>query len=237
MKSFVLLAVCAALMAVSLGLVAGCAQNRSTEVGLAVMHLQVPPIPPERRAYVSRHNLIANQVFRARFPTHAVVSGEGRGSNYHHFNVIFGSAAGLPTLMEQNQNAVEEAEGRFVNPEPGWKADTGYAYMWGWWPIGYTPFVRVGAEGRAAILVFIDLAANPDRHRIVLLSGSRIEVVSKDDPNVVLGEIAENQVNWAIDVWDDNGTLRATPPYELPAADPLRAVSEKLAPLQKFIDP
>lgn len=234
MKSFAMSVTTAALLAVSFLYLSGCANHQSPDVGLALMHLQAPPVPAQRTAYVSRHKLPVNKAFRAWHPTHANVSGEGKGSSYHHFDVLFGALNKIPPLMLQNQQAgIEEevAEGRFVNSEPGWQVDSGFAYLWGWWPVGHTSFVRVGAEGRSGLLLVIE----GQTHRIVLISGSKIKIESTDDPPAKLGEI--EKPNWMIEVSVVEGVIKAEPPKELPAGDPLLDVIQRLEPLQKFISP
>lgn len=218
--------------ALLLSFCAGCAQQGESLVSLAALREGEAAVAADRSAVVWRHRLAANQKYMARYPTIATVQGEGlTAQKYHDFHVIFGLPAGLEPLDIQQED-LTQAESRFKNPEPSWEIVTGYGYLWGWWPIGYTPFVRVGSEGRAAFLLFVESATH---HRVVLLSGEKATIKVRDELGDGTRELASP--NFVVDVKADGGAIELSAPYELPADDRLVPVIEKLQLMQRLAAP
>lgn len=212
---------------------AGCASNSDSHINFAAMReAEITNGGPARSAYVWRHRLAPNQKFMARFPTLATVQGEGDEQRYHDFNVIFGLPAGLEPMRHGEQQGTEEAEVRFKNPDPAWEMINGYGLMWGWWPVGYSPFVRIGAEGRMAVLVFVE---STTKHRIVQLAEGKVTVSLREE----IGQGSKDIIKpgWAIDATSVDGVVTLTNAYEVPADDPILEMIEKLEAIKRFAEP
>ncbi len=168
--------------------------------------------------YRSGHNTMVN------------IEGVSSATQYHNFSVLFGPhdktylqnrtpAPGervAPALAPGVDAEGDEAIGKFTNSEPSWTTNAGYALMWGWWPVGYTPTVRVVTEGRGVVLLLVE----KDRERIVRISGAATKVTSPDGA-VVHQTIASDM--YFVDVtWDSNGN----PTYSAPAQVPSGALEE-----------
>lgn len=218
------------LLAAALLLATGCAHQPAPEARLGVVG---PAIASDGSSAVVVGTLLNPGVsYRSGHHTMVNLKGAGSGTAYHDYSVLFGphdptypasaQPEGAPPAQPTNANPQDpEAIGMFRNSEPSWTTQAGYALLWGWWPIGYTPTVRVVTEGRGVNLILVE----KDRERIVRISGVDTKISLRDN-NAINETIASDM--WFVDVtWDANGNPELSNPAQVPAGSLLEEAAKK----------